>query len=130
MSRVPHPPPGRGSFDRWAHIGTDECYLALTATTAEKASADRPYTAYPGIQHLGWEVPDAEKIRERLLAAGLKESTVPNEHPHRKRVYFYDADGNDWEFVEYFSDNPSERNDYALPDNIILRVEDLFNHLV
>ena len=76
---------------------------------------DRPYTGYPGVQHLGWEVPDAEGLRQRLLAAGFEESTYPNHHPHRKRVYFYDADGNDWEFVEYLSDDPAERNDYALP---------------
>jgi len=31
--------------------------------------------------------------------------------------HFYDADGNDWEFVQYFSDNPLERNDYELPDS-------------
>jgi hypothetical protein len=33
-------------------------------------------------------------------------------------VYFHDADGNgnDWEFVEYCSDEPAERNDYDLPD--------------
>ena len=27
----------------------------------------------------------------------------------------HDGDGNDWEFVEYFSNDPSERNDYDLP---------------
>ena len=44
------------------------------------------------------------------------DSTVPNAHPHRKRVYFHDAEGNDWEFVEYLSRDPAERNDYALED--------------
>ncbi len=104
---------GEGN-DRWAHIGTDDYYLAINATTAERAAADRPYTGYPGVQHLGWEVSDVQSLRERLLAAGFEESTYPNHHPHRKRVYFYDADGNDWEFVEYLSDDPAERNDYAL----------------
>jgi hypothetical protein len=32
-------------------------------------------------------------------------------------VYFYDPEGNDWEFVQYFSQNPAERNDYELPDS-------------
>ncbi len=45
-----------------------------------------------------------------------RETTVPNEHPHRTRVYFNDPEGNDWEFVEYHSQDPSERNDYAIPD--------------
>ena len=42
------------------------------------------------------------------------DSTVPNFHPFRKRVYFNDAEGNDWEFVEYLSQDPLERNDYEL----------------
>ena len=37
-------------------------------------------------------------------------------HPHRTRVYFNDLEGNDWEFVEYHSSDPAERNDYDLPD--------------
>lgn len=101
--------------DRWIHIGTGEYYIAITETTEEKVPQDRPYSGYPGIQHLGWEVGDVEGIRDRLLEAGFEESTYPNNHPHRKRVYFYDGDGNDWEFVEYFSNDPSERNDYNLP---------------
>jgi len=39
-----------------------------------------------------------------------------NNHPHRKRVYFHDADGNDWEFVQYFTADVAKRNDYDLPD--------------
>ena len=49
-------------------------------------------------------------------AAGYHDSTVPNNHPYRKRVYFYDPDGNDWEFVQYFSNDPAKRNDYDLSD--------------
>jgi hypothetical protein len=29
----------------------------------------------------------------------------------------WDPDGNDWEFVQYLSQNPAERNDYELPDS-------------
>ena len=59
---------------------------------------------------------DARQLRERMLAAGYRESTPPNSHPYRIRVYFYDSEGNDWEFVQYLSDDPEERNDYDLPD--------------
>jgi len=38
----------------------------------------------------------------------------PHPHPHRKRVYFLDNDGGEWEFVQYLSDEPGQRNDYAL----------------
>jgi hypothetical protein len=51
-----------------------------------------------------------------MLAAGYRDSTPPNAHPHRRRLYFYDPEGNDWEFVQYLSQDPAERNDYRLPD--------------
>ena len=75
-----------------------------------------PYAGYPGVNHLAYDVDEVEPLRQRLLAAGYRESTVPNHHPYRKRVYFYDLDGNDWEFVQYLSSDPKERNDYSLPD--------------
>ena len=31
-----------------------------------------------------------------------------------RSVYFRDPDGNDWEFIEYLSDDPARRNDYLL----------------
>lgn len=101
---------------RWMHIGTDETYIALNETKADASKIKQPYDASPGVNHLGYEVGDVEALQKRLSAAGFKDSTYPNSHPHRKRVYFYDADGNDWEFVQYYSDNPAERNDYDLPD--------------
>lgn len=67
----------------------------------------------PGVNHLGFEVDDVEALRERMLAARYHESTVPNAHPHRRRIYFYDPDGNDWEFVQYLSDDPAEQHDYT-----------------
>ncbi|MEL7448984.1 MAG: VOC family protein [Pseudomonadota bacterium] len=101
---------------RWIHIGTADTYLALNEASDEAKERWTPYSGKPGVNHLGFEVDDVDALRERLAAAGFKDSTYPNNHPHRKRVYFNDADGNDWEFVEYFSDDPAERNDYELPD--------------
>lgn len=101
---------------RWVHVGTDDAYLALNQATREPAEAWIPYGGRPGLNHLGFQVDDADALRERLRAAGYRDSTYPNAHPHRKRVYFYDAEGNDWEFVQYLSDDPAERHDYALPD--------------
>ena len=101
---------------RWMHIGTDNTYIALNEASEEPAESWVPYSGKPGVNHLGFEVKDVGALRERLAAAGFKDSTYPNNHPHRKRVYFHDADGNDWEFVEYFSDDPAQRNDYDLPD--------------
>jgi catechol 2,3-dioxygenase-like lactoylglutathione lyase family enzyme len=104
------------SGGRWVHLGNDGTYLALSEAPLAPAEAWVPYSGKPGLNHLGFEVDDAAALRQRMLAAGYRDSTVPNEHPHRTRVYFHDSDGNDWEFVEYRSDDPAERNDYAIPD--------------
>ena len=105
------------SGHRWVHLGDDGTYLALNQATSEAPEPWVPYTGKPGTNHLGYEVDDVEGVRQRLLTAGYRESTVPNSHPHRRRVYFYDSEGNDWEFVQYFSPDPAERNDYDLPDS-------------
>jgi catechol 2,3-dioxygenase-like lactoylglutathione lyase family enzyme len=106
--------PGWGG-SRWVHVGDDAVYVALYSAT-EAAEAWTPYGGRPGLNHLAFEVDDVEAVRARLAGAGYRDSTTPNAHPHRKRAYFLDADGNDWEFVEYTSDDPAERNDYAIPD--------------
>jgi len=98
----------------WVHVGNDETYLALLAADVAPAAPFVPYAGAPGLNHLGFEVDDVAALRERLLAAGYAETTTPNAHPHRRRVYFEDAEGNDWEFVEYRSSDPAERNDYRL----------------
>ena len=102
---------------RWAHVGTNDTYIALNQAKADSERDRMPYRGEPGLNHLAYEVDDVDSLRLRLKAAGYRDSTVPNAHPHRKRVYFYDPDGNDWEFVQYFSQDPAERNDYALPDS-------------
>jgi catechol 2,3-dioxygenase-like lactoylglutathione lyase family enzyme len=103
---------------RWMHIGTDETYIALNETNIARSPDLAPYDGRPGVNHIGYEVDDVDALQARLATAGFRDSTYPNQHPHRKRVYFYDADGNDWEFVQYFSDEAAERNDYALPDDV------------
>ena len=106
---------GRGGT-RWVHVGTHDTYIALKQADADSGRNWVPYRGDPGVNHLAYEVDDVDALRARLKAAGYQESTVPNAHPHRKRIYFHDAEGHDWEFVQYFSRNPAERNDYKLPD--------------
>lgn len=89
------------SGTRWVHVGTDDTYLALNEASQELEQKRTPYTPVPGVNHLAYEVDDADAVHGRLAAAGYRESTPPNAHPHRKRVYFYDREGNDWEFVQY-----------------------------
>jgi catechol 2,3-dioxygenase-like lactoylglutathione lyase family enzyme len=100
---------------RWLHVGTHDAYLALNEATAEAGERWVPYGGKPGLNHLGFEVDDADAVRDRLRAAGFRETSVANAHPARRRVYFNDAEGNDWEFVQYLTDDLSLRHDYALP---------------
>ena len=102
--------------NRWVHIGTDDTYLALNQATKEPEVTWSPYEGLPGVNHLAYEVNDADAVRKRLKSAGYTDNTVENKHPYRKRVYFYDPEGNDWEFVQYLSTDPKLRNDYDLPD--------------
>ena len=103
---------------RWVHVGTDDSYIALSASTEQSREQWVPYSGYLGVNHLAYEVDDAEVVRRRLNEAGYKDSTVENSHPYRKRVYFHDSDGNDWEFVQYLSQDPALKNDYNLPDKL------------
>jgi len=82
---------------RWVHIGTAETYIALGQSRLDPAEHWTPYQGLPGVNHLAYEVDDVEALRLRLLSAG-------------------DPEGNDWEFVQYLSQDPVERNDYRLPD--------------
>ncbi|MGB5166113.1 MAG: VOC family protein [Woeseiaceae bacterium] len=107
---------GKKGQYRWMHIGTDDTYIALSETAQRDNDLKSPYDTNPGVNHLGYEVDDVEALRQRLAAAGFRDSTYPNSHPYRKRVYFYDEDGNDWEFVQYLTDDAALRNDYELPD--------------
>ena len=101
---------------RWVHVGTNETYIALNQAKATEPRRGPPYKGRPGLNHLAYEVDDVEALRVRLAAAGYRDSTLPNAHPHRRRVYFYYPEGNDWEFVQYLSPDPRKRHDYKLPD--------------
>jgi len=101
---------------RWVHIGTQETYIALSPAITKPEKPWAPYRGMPGVNHLAYEVDDVEALCQRMKSAGYRESTPTNSHPHRKRRYFYDSEGNDWEFVQYLSQDLAERNDYKLPD--------------
>ncbi len=100
--------------NRWVHIGMETIYFALEQATLKPSKSWIPYAGFPGVNHIAFEVENVEEIKDRLTNAGYKNSTIPNNHPHRKRIYFKDAEGNDWEFVQYLSDILKERNDYRL----------------
>lgn len=97
---------------RWAHVGDEAVYVSLEEGTDDPDPRE-PYGTRPGLNHLGFVVDDAESIRARLAAAGYEDTTPPNDHPHRRRVYFACGDL-ELELVEYTSALAAERNDYDL----------------
>ena len=107
----------RGKGMKWLHIGTDDTYIALQQANKDAVSDWTPNSGKPGVNHLAYEVDDIDSLRNRLISNGFKESAVVDSHPYRKRAYFNDPEGNDWEFIEYFSSDPSKRNDYEIPDS-------------
>lgn len=103
---------GVGAHGPWLHLGTDLTYLALEQASQDLAEGRARY-ADPGVNHLGFVVPDADEVAERLRRAGYREGIAAEPHPFRKRRYFFDRDDNEYEFVSYLSEKPSERNDYG-----------------
>lgn len=94
-------------YGPWIHLGTDDCYIALT----ERAGS-RPM---PALRHIGLVVDDIEALVTRLSAAGFEpaDPSSLDSHPYRRRVYYIDGNGLDWEFVQYLSEDPAQRNDYS-----------------
>ena len=97
----------------WCHLGTDTSYIALQEVVIDKAVERIPYRQL-GVNHIGFVVEDAEGAAERLREAGYQEVSFYKNHPARKRVYFLDSDGMEWEFIEYLTDSIESRNDYLL----------------
>lgn len=101
---------GSAGLRSWIHLGDDTTYLALNNEPKE----DNPGKNYDkaGINHIGFVVSDVAGIAKRLLAKGYKRSFPKQVQKFRIRDYFLDADGNEYEFVEYLSENMEERNTY------------------
>jgi len=112
---------GRGERDGqpWLHVGTESSYLALNefqdqseVDGAESVPAAKGFGREP-LNHLGFVVDDAEALATRLVSAGYQEGFVAPPHRYRIRKYFLDADGNEWEFVEYLTNDPAKQNEYS-----------------
>ena len=93
-------------YGAWVHIGNDNDYIALTEVPGAAPPA--------GLRHIGLVVTDLDALMARLRAAGIEptDASALETSPHRRRVYYRDGNGLDWEFVEYKSDDPHLRNHY------------------
>ncbi len=99
-----------GKPRHWLHVGDDDYYITLND---DGAGAIRDLTGHnPGLAHLGFVVDELDDVIERLEANGYRVDIEGPDHPFRKNVYFLDPGGIQFEFVQYLSDDPAERNRY------------------
>jgi hypothetical protein len=98
---------------RWAHVGNDSFYIALQESY-EKDGMHQETKFYQdyGVNHIGWVVDDFEAAIARLEASSYRQGKAVEPHPWRKRAYYFDDAGFEWEIVEYMSDIPAQRNLY------------------
>jgi catechol 2,3-dioxygenase-like lactoylglutathione lyase family enzyme len=102
---------GGNDMREWVHIGDDETYIAINQAKQSDLKVDKNYDKI-GINHLGFVVQNVEKIANNLLSSGYKRDFPKEVEQFRIRDYFADADGNQYEFVQYLSDKPEEKNSY------------------
>ncbi len=101
---------GESNGRKWIHLGNEQTYLALNEAI-EIQHHEKDYLKN-GINHLGFVVNDVEAIADRILTAGFKRDYPKQVEKYRIRDYFADADGNEYEFVQYLSEDLDERNFY------------------
>ncbi len=100
-----------GKPRRWLHVGDDDYYLTLND---DGEGENRDLSGHtPGLAHLGFVIDDVDSVIERLEAKGFEIDIEGAEHPFRKTVYFVDPAGFQFEFMQYLSDVPEEKNLYG-----------------
>lgn len=101
-----------GDIDRnWVHVGDDENYVTLNDCGVGENRDLSGITL--GLAHIGFTVDDVEALSARLTGQGYAIDVIGRNHPHRKTIYFIDPAGFQFEFIEYFSEKPSEKNMYG-----------------
>ncbi|MGR6872386.1 VOC family protein [Pseudomonas sp. HK3] len=103
----------------WLHVGDDDYYLTLNDNAQGDIRDVRSVQA--GVAHLGFVVDDLSGVIARLSARGFTVDITGREHPYRKTVYYNDPAGFQFEFLEYSSDKPQEKNMYGGESGEILR---------
>ncbi len=98
---------------RWVHFGNEHVYIALQAPelNSQAQLPRRTYQHY-GVNHLGWVVDNFDAVVQRLDAKGYRLGLMVEPHPARKRAYYFDDAGFEWEIIQYTEKNDDKRNDY------------------
>lgn len=95
---------------RWVHIGNEAAYIALQEPYPG-VEAKPPLQTYRnlGVNHIGLIIDNADDTEKLLLQKGYKSNGPMVVETYRKRIYFYDRSGFEWELVEYLSDAHAEK---------------------
>ncbi|MEM7299893.1 MAG: VOC family protein [Pseudomonadota bacterium] len=99
-----------GTKRNWVHVGNDDSYFTLNDRGTGVQRHLQGNSA--GLAHIAFEVDDLDGLVQRMTDAGFEPRVFGDEHPFRKNVYYIDPDGLEFEFVEYLSDDPAEKNMY------------------
>ncbi len=103
-----------GKPRKWVHFGTDGMYITLNDGGEGQNRNLAGWNV--GLAHLGFEITDGDGLIGRMASAGYKPSVLKDpDGPFRKRIYFVEPAGFEFEFVQYASDIASERNEYSAP---------------
>lgn len=102
---------GGNETRKWIHFGDEVTYIAITEAKRKEAKHEKNYSKR-GINHIGFVVNNVEQLANRLLAENYQRSYPKQVEKYRIRDYFFDVEGNEYEFVQYLSENPEEKNKY------------------
>lgn len=102
---------GGNDMREWVHLGDDNTYIAINQAQQNDLMVTKDYDSI-GINHLGFVVQNVDEIAENLLQKGYKRDYPKQVEQFRVRDYFADADGNQYEFVQYLSEVTEEKNLY------------------
>ena len=92
----------------WVHFGDETQYLTFND---DGEGENRDLTGHQvGLAHFAYVTTNIQAIIDRLAEAGFDIAKPGADNKYRKNVYFIDSNGYEVEFVEYYSDLPSERN--------------------
>jgi len=109
-----------GNKRHWLHIGNDDYYITLNDNAAGANRNLKSQAA--GLAHIGFAVDDLAGISARLQNKGYPIATIGADHPYRKTLYFIDPAGFEFEFIQYLSDIPEQKNLYGGETSAIKRL--------
>lgn len=101
-----------GKARNWLHFGDDYHYIALADNGIGENRDLKQHQV--GLAHIAYVTDNIVDLVERLGKSGYQPSIALDLETYTEKgnVYYLDNDGFEIEFVQYFSDNPKQRNQY------------------